>query len=93
MKKLVFKKIISLCIKKPELTDLIWDLFFTMEEKVDLEKRYVIVEALLKGDKTQRQMAQDLDVSIAKITRGSNELKRVDSEQLNHLRQAMLQLF
>ena len=57
-----------------ELNDF-FDLFLTIEEKKDVADRYLIVSDLLKGEKTQREMAEDLQVSIAKITRGSNSLK------------------
>lgn len=53
-------------------------LFLTANEKEDLATRYLIVRELLNGQKTQRDMAHDLQVSIAKITRGSNSLKTVD---------------
>jgi TrpR family trp operon transcriptional repressor len=52
------------------------DLFLTHEEKCDLAMRFLIVAELLSEEKTQRQIAEDLKVSVAKITRGSNELKR-----------------
>ncbi len=52
-------------------------LFLTPEEKNSIETRCLIVKALLDHKKTQRQISEDLNVSIAKITRGSNELKRI----------------
>lgn len=52
-------------------------LFLTIEERNDIADRFLIVRDLLKGDKTQRQMADELQVSIAKITRGSNSLKMI----------------
>jgi TrpR family trp operon transcriptional repressor len=70
---------------KKDLSDL-FDLFFTPEEKSDLALRFLIIEELLKGNKTQREIAKDLNVSIAKITRGSNELKRMNSYILKSLR-------
>jgi len=83
----VFEQLMKMCLEKPELAREIWDLFFTPEEKEDMNKRYLIVEALLKQKKTQRQIAKDLDVSIAKITRGSNELKRIKADLLDYLHQ------
>lgn len=53
---------------------------FTHDERNDIAKRVQIIRSLLRGDKTQRQLAQDLNVSIAKITRGSNALKSIDDE-------------
>ena len=63
-----------------------FDLFFTMEEKKDFATRYLIIKTLLKNEKPQRQIAKELHVSISKITRGSNELKRMDPALLDYLR-------
>ena len=74
-----WKSFIHLCLaskSEEELSDLL-ELFLTPEEKESLSTRCLIVKELLLKEKTQRQMAQDLQVSIAKITRGSNELKRI----------------
>jgi len=62
-----------------ELNDF-FDLFLTVDEKEDLAGRYLIIRDLLKGERTQREMADELQVSIAKITRGSNGLKRIGDE-------------
>lgn len=53
------------------------NVLLTNEEREGLAKRILIIEALLKGEKTQREIAKDLNVSIAKITRGSNALKDI----------------
>ncbi len=77
---------LSLCSEaknKEELNELFW-LFLTAEEKKDLATRYLIIRELVKGEKTQREMAKDLKVSIAKITRGSNFLKMI-SKKLRRL--------
>lgn len=55
-------------------------LFLTLEEKDGLADRYLIVRALLEGEQTQREIAEELQVSISKITRGSNGLKIIDEE-------------
>ena len=57
------------------------DLLFTLEEKQQLALRVELVKELLKGEKTQREISRDLNISIAKITRGSNALKTT-SDQL-----------
>lgn len=54
-----------------------FDLFLTLEEKQDLARRFLLVKELLQGNKTQREIAKDLSLSISKITRGSNALKVV----------------
>ena len=43
-----------------------FELFLTHEEKENLALRYLIIEELFKQEKTQRDIAQDLQVSIAK---------------------------
>ncbi|MCB1084045.1 MAG: trp operon repressor, partial [Simkania sp.] len=58
-------------------------------ERVDLSKRILIVQELLNGEKTQREMAKDLQVSIAKITRGSNELKGIDEKLKQFLKRSL----
>ena len=89
--KKAFKKFIDLCLEQKDeaLTQELFDLFFTSEEKEDLATRYLIVEELLKEEKTQREMAKDLHVSISKITRGSNELKRISSKLIHFLQKKM----
>jgi TrpR family trp operon transcriptional repressor len=66
------------------------DLFLTPEEKVDLAKRYLIVRELLQNEKSQRQISKELEVSIAKITRGSNELKRMNKKLLAYLKDEIM---
>ncbi len=62
--------------EEPLLAEL-FDLLLTPEEKESLKTRCLIIQALLDQKKTQRQISEDYRVSIAKITRGSNELKRI----------------
>ena len=64
------------------------ELFLTPEEKDSMGMRCLIIKALLAQEKTQREMAQELHVSIAKITRGSNELKRTTSKTRKFLQDA-----
>lgn len=66
------------------------ELFLTAEEKNDLTQRYLIIQELLRNEKTQREMAQSLNVSIAKITRGSNELKRMNPKLIEYLKEMMV---
>ncbi len=53
---------------------------FTPTELADLQKRLELTAALLGKAETQREIAKNHQVSIAKITRGSNELKRRSPE-------------
>lgn len=66
--------------QSPAELDKLFQLFLTSEERDDLAARYLIVQELLKNEKTQREIAQDFHVSITKITRGSNGLKTIDPQ-------------
>jgi len=79
---------INLCQSSKDAAALeqLFDLFLTPEEKENLNTRYLIVKELLQDDRTQREIAKALNVSIAKITRGSNELKRIDKKLLQYLK-------
>jgi TrpR family trp operon transcriptional repressor len=72
---------LDLCatIDNPEMLDHLFALFFTFEERETLSSRYRIVKALLEGQLTQREIAEQHHVSIAQITRGSNALKIIDT--------------
>lgn len=78
---------LELCMStnSEEMLSDIFDLFLTPEEKSSMVTRCLIVKALLEKKKTQRSMAEDLKVSIAKITRGSNELKRISPKLMQYL--------
>ena len=65
--------------KSDEVNDYL-DLFLTHAERRHLGLRFLIIQELVKGEKTQRKMAESLGVSIAKITRGSNALKSISSK-------------
>lgn len=67
-----------------------FDLFLTLEEKQDLARRFLLVRELLQGDKTQREIAKDLKLSISKITRGSNALKIVRGSLREFLKNHMM---
>lgn len=73
-----WKKLIKLfaAADTPDQMERLLQLFLTMNERSYLIDRYRIVHALLTTDKTQREIAENCHVSIAKITAGSNELKR-----------------
>jgi len=82
-------RFIKLCLasKNASMLSALFELFLTHEEKENLALRYLIIEELFKQEKTQRDIAQDLQVSIAKITRGSNELKRMSPQLITFLKE------
>ncbi len=82
MKKDDLHSFIKLChdAKSIDKMEDLFNLFLTLEEKEMLRARYQILQALLKGDLTQREIAEKYQVSIAQITRGSNALKIIDKK-------------
>ncbi|MDP1573979.1 MAG: trp operon repressor [Coxiellaceae bacterium] len=82
MKPSDWKSFLRLCLKAKNTDELsnLFDFFFTAEEKESLADRYAIIKALLENKKTQRELSESLNVSIAKITRGSNALKIIDPQ-------------
>ncbi len=82
-----WKAFLTLCLKakSPDELASLFDCFFTMEEKEAITDRYAIVKALIDNKLTQRDMSEKLNVSIAKITRGSNALKAIDPKLTSFL--------
>lgn len=78
---------LELCMDCDSIEDFerLFDMFFTMEEIDNVAGRYVIVRELLLGEKTQREIAEEQQLSIAKITRGSNKLKTVSEGMKQYL--------
>jgi TrpR family transcriptional regulator, trp operon repressor len=85
---------LTLCLGTRDETILseLFNLLLTHEEKSSLETRCLIIKALLDHKKPQRQMSEDLTVSIAKITRGSNELKRISPKLKKYLETQLFSL-
>lgn len=75
-----------LAANKEDRMSSLLELLLTQEEKDSITSRCLIVKELLKQEKTQRDMAAELNVSIAKITRGSNELKRMPPQLIEFLK-------
>ena len=78
---------LCLALKNAEQAEEFFDLFMTPQDKQDFAARFLIVKELLKNGKSQRDMAADLNVSIAKITRGSNSLKKCSKELTEFIKQ------
>jgi TrpR family transcriptional regulator, trp operon repressor len=70
--------------------DSLFDLVLTPEEKNDIATRCLIIQELLAESASQRDIAKNLNVSIAKITRGSNELKRVKPAILDFVKKHVI---
>ena len=87
-----WKQFISLCqeIEDDKLLSTLFDLLLTPEERESIAMRCLIIHALLEQKHTQRDIAKNLMVSISKITRGSNELKRMKPAFLEHLKSKLL---
>ncbi len=86
-----WKEFLTLCLatKNTKALNELFDLLITPEEKESLSMRSLIIKELISGKKTQRKIAEDLNVSIAKITRGSNALKRMRAGLLSLLKKVL----
>lgn len=84
-------ELFSLCAHTTDenLRNGLLDLFLSDAEKAALSDRYWVIKALVQAQKPQRAIADELHVSIAKITRGSNELKRIHKTLLAHLKEKL----
>lgn len=81
---------LSRSMKDENTLSTLYDLLLTHEEKESIATRCLIVKELLRQKNTQREMAKNLSVSIAKITRGSNEIKRMDAQFIKYLKSKLL---
>jgi TrpR family trp operon transcriptional repressor len=67
----------------------ILELLLTDDERHDLSARCQIISGLLQGKCSQRQLARELEVSIAKITRGSNAIKTLSPSIIELLQELL----
>ena len=86
-----WQQFLELCkqLKTAEQFNEFFDLFLTIEERHAIGDRCAIIKELLKGEKTQREMATDLGTSIAKITRGSNYSKTISKNLRKFLQEKL----
>lgn len=80
---------LCLATNNEKMLSSLFDFLLTQEERESIAMRCLIAMELIKQKKTQREMAADLQVSIAKITRGSNELKRMPLKLIEFLKENM----
>lgn len=66
-------KVLDLAVEQSALKNVLEDLL-TPAEILDIDERVKIFKGLIKGD-SQRKVAADLGVSVAKVTRGAHALK------------------
>lgn len=78
-------------IDDTELIESFLQCLLTPAETADIAARWALVKAL-KEKKTQREIAQDLGLSLCKITRGSRELKKPNSAFQRVLDMAMAKM-
>lgn len=58
----------------------------TKAEIENLDKRYMIIQELIAGNLTQREIAKNLGVSIFNVSRGANLLKETGVSVKNLLK-------
>ena len=67
----------------------LFQFILTHDEREMIATRLALTESLLAKEKSQRQIAADLELSIALITRGSNELKRTDQKNITAIKKLL----
>ena len=82
-----WKMFLDLCLETKESSRLeeLLSLFLTIEEKEHLSSRMQIIKALLSEKLSQREISDEMNVSISQITRGSNALKIISDDLLKFL--------
>jgi TrpR family trp operon transcriptional repressor len=87
-----WQNFLSLCKKRKNSKELENFLKFilTPDEKAQITTRISLIKDLLHHKKSQRAIAKDLNISIYKITRGSNALKEITPELKKFLQDNLL---
>lgn len=87
-----WQQFLNLCkqLKNENQLNEFFDLFLTIEERNAIKDRCILIRELLKGEKTQREIAADFNISIAKISRGSNYLKTISNDLRKFLAKQLL---
>lgn len=82
-----WKMFLDVCLqtKKTSRLEELFSLFLTIEEKEHLSSRMQIINALLSEKLSQREISDEMKVSISQITRGSNALKIISDDLLKFL--------
>lgn len=90
--KKIWSRFLAICQKAAadeHQLETFFEVFLTIEEKEQLITRTLIVQKLLEGKSTQRDIAKELGISIAKITRGSNALKLISEKQIDQMKKML----
>ena len=87
-----YKLFLNSCSQQKNVSHMqaLFDFFLSPEERNAIALRVTLTQALLKRKLTQREIASQLGVSIAKITRGSNMLKLISDETKQILIKSLL---
>ncbi|MBB1269217.1 trp operon repressor [Shewanella sp. SR44-3] len=68
----------------------LFSLLLTEEERSAVAGRLKVFQLLLEGELSQRQIAAEFEISIATITRCSNYLKHMTTEEKRKVRELIL---
>lgn len=72
----------------PELDEML-SLLLSLDERHSIGGRLAVIRELLKGELSQRQISAQLGVSIATITRASNNLKLMSEAERERIKQQL----